>query len=197
MQPPGALDRKHASPPYLVLSCSAESPESKNRCIRRRLAATQLVEIADGNQTPHQFTPTTRIHSLQRYIHARQPHSCVLFQNSQFHLVQPPRIRDHLDVRDLVSLCPELRATRTRRRAASNDFRRVDWIFDSMRQLQLPDSQLFVLGALKAAGALSLLIGFALPWIGIAAAAGLIVFFLSAIAFTLRVRWYSHLPFPA
>jgi hypothetical protein len=81
--------------------------------------------------------------------------------------------------------------------AASNDFRRVDWILASVNRLQLPHSQLFMLGALKAAGALGLLVGFAIPWIGVVAAAGLVLFFLAAIAFALRVRWYEHLPFPA
>lgn len=81
--------------------------------------------------------------------------------------------------------------------AASNDFRRVDWILASMDRLKLPYSQLFPLGALKAAGALGLLAGIFIPSIGVAAATGLVLFFLAAIVFALRVRWYSHLPFPA
>lgn len=80
--------------------------------------------------------------------------------------------------------------------AASNDFRRVDWILASMDRLRLPYSQLPLLGALKAAGALGLLAGLLLPMVGIAAAAGLVLFFVAAIVFALRVRWYSHLPFP-
>lgn len=81
--------------------------------------------------------------------------------------------------------------------AASNDFRRVGWILASMDRLGLPYSQLFLLGALKAAGAVGLLAGLFIPAVGIAASAGLVLFFLAAIAFALRVRWYSHLPFPA
>jgi hypothetical protein len=80
--------------------------------------------------------------------------------------------------------------------AAGNDFRRVAWIVANMERLGISRSRLWMLGALKTAGAIGLLVGFALPSVGIAAAAGLIVFFLGAIVFTLRARWYSHLPFP-
>lgn len=81
--------------------------------------------------------------------------------------------------------------------AASNDFRRVDWILASMDRLGLPYSQLLPLGVAKAAGGIGLLAGLLFPAVGIAAAAGLVLFFVAAIIFALRVRWYSHLPFPA
>jgi len=58
------------------------------------------------------------------------------------------------------------------------------------------DSWLFTLGALKAAGALGLLTGICIPVIGIAAALGLGLFFVGAIVVVMRVRWYSHLPWP-
>jgi hypothetical protein len=81
--------------------------------------------------------------------------------------------------------------------AASNDFRRVSWVLANMDKLSIPRSWLFTLGALKTSGAVGLLVGVAIPGVGIVAAAGLVLFFLGAIASTLRVRWYSHLPFPA
>jgi hypothetical protein len=81
--------------------------------------------------------------------------------------------------------------------AASNDFRRVGWVLDNMDKLGIPRSWLFTLGALKTAGAVGLLVGLAIPGVGIVAAACLFLFFLGAIASTLRVHWYSHLPFPA
>jgi hypothetical protein len=58
-------------------------------------------------------------------------------------------------------------------------------------------SWLFTLGILKAAGALGLLVGIGIPLIGLAAAVGLVLFFIGAIIVVLRARWYSHLPWPA
>jgi DoxX-like protein len=51
--------------------------------------------------------------------------------------------------------------------------------------------------ALKAAGALGLLVGIRVPLIGTAAAVVLVLFFVGAIAVVISVRWYSHLPWPA
>ena len=81
--------------------------------------------------------------------------------------------------------------------AAANDFTRAEWLRASMTRLQVPDSWSFPLGALKAAGALGLLVGIGVPLIGIAASAGLVLFFLGAIVTAMRARWYSHLPYPA
>jgi hypothetical protein len=47
------------------------------------------------------------------------------------------------------------------------------------------------MGVLKAAGAVGLLVGIALPLIGIAAAIGLTLFFVGAIVTHLRARDYS------
>ncbi|PYK10075.1 MAG: hypothetical protein DME65_10740, partial [Verrucomicrobia bacterium] len=41
-----------------------------------------------------------------------------------------------------------------------------------------------------------LVIGIAVPLIGVAAAIGLMLFFVGAIAVVMRARWYSHLPWP-
>ena len=48
-----------------------------------------------------------------------------------------------------------------------------------------------MLGILKAAGAIGLLVGIAVPQIGIAAAAGLVLFFIAAIITHLRAHDYS------
>jgi hypothetical protein len=48
-----------------------------------------------------------------------------------------------------------------------------------------------MLGTLKAAGALGLLIGIRVPLIGIAAAVGLVLFFVGAIVTHLRAHDYS------
>jgi hypothetical protein len=60
--------------------------------------------------------------------------------------------------------------------AATNDFIRPKWLLGNMSKLGVKESSLPVLGILKAVGALELLIGIAVPLIGIAAAAGLTLF---------------------
>lgn len=60
-----------------------------------------------------------------------------------------------------------------------------------MAKVGVPESRLTLLGALKAAGALGLLIGIGVPRIGTAAAAGLVLFFIGAIITHLRARDYS------
>jgi hypothetical protein len=80
--------------------------------------------------------------------------------------------------------------------AAAVDFRRPQWVLDNIAKWGGRHSWLLPLGALKAAGALGLLIGISAPLIGVAAAIGLVLFFVGAIAVVIRARWYSHLPWP-
>jgi hypothetical protein len=81
--------------------------------------------------------------------------------------------------------------------AATNDFLHVEWVLENMDRLGISRIWVSPLGFLKAAGGLGLLAGIWWPQIGAAAAAGLILFFIGAMASAIRVRWYSHLPFPA
>lgn len=81
--------------------------------------------------------------------------------------------------------------------AAANDFRRVGWILDAMDRLKVQRSRLPLLGILKTVGATGLLVGIAVPWIGVAAGSGLTLFFVCAILQVLRCRWFAHLPYPA
>jgi hypothetical protein len=81
--------------------------------------------------------------------------------------------------------------------AAIVDFRRPQWVLDNMTRWGGSHSWLFILGVLKAAGALGLLAGIGAPLIGVAAAVGLVMFFVGAIAVVIRAGWYSHLPWPA
>jgi hypothetical protein len=81
--------------------------------------------------------------------------------------------------------------------AATNDFTRATWVLANMTTLGVPQAWLFTLGALKAAGALGLLVGIGIPLIGVAAAVGLVLFFVGAIVTALRAHWYAHLPYPA
>jgi hypothetical protein len=81
--------------------------------------------------------------------------------------------------------------------AATNDFMRAEMVLASMNRLGVPESQLFLLGALKAAGAAGLLVGIGVPAIGLAAAVGLVLFFVGAIVTAVRAHWYTHVPQPA
>jgi hypothetical protein len=56
--------------------------------------------------------------------------------------------------------------------AATADFTRPAWLLHNMSKLGVPESRLPTLGMLKAAGAVGLLIGLAVPSIGAAAAIG-------------------------
>jgi hypothetical protein len=80
--------------------------------------------------------------------------------------------------------------------AATVDFLRSEWILVNMTRYGVPHERLSALGALKAAGALGLLVGIGVPLIGIAASVGLILYFVGAIVTVIRARVYSHIPFP-
>jgi DoxX-like family len=80
--------------------------------------------------------------------------------------------------------------------AAIVDFRRPQWVLDNVAKWGGSHSWLFPLGALKAAGALGLLMGIGVPLLGIAAAVGLILFFVGATTVVIRAGWYSHLRWP-
>jgi DoxX-like family len=75
--------------------------------------------------------------------------------------------------------------------AATNDFTRPQWLVTNMTKLGVPASWLTPLGVLKAAGALGLLVGIGVPWIGTAAAVGLTLFFVGALFTHLRAHDYS------
>lgn len=75
--------------------------------------------------------------------------------------------------------------------SATLDFIRYKQILVNMARVGVPESWLTTLGILKAAGALGLLVGIGVPLIGIAAAIGLILFFIAAIITHLRGRDYS------
>jgi hypothetical protein len=65
-----------------------------------------------------------------------------------------------------------------------------------MKRLGVQERCLTALGILKALGALGLLADIGIPLIGVAAAAGLVLFFVGAIVTVMRARWYAHLPYP-
>ena len=75
--------------------------------------------------------------------------------------------------------------------AAANDFIRPKWLLWNMAQLGVPESSLPILGTLKAAGAVGLLVGIGVPLIGVLAAAGLTLFFIAALSTHIRAHDHS------
>jgi type III secretory pathway component EscS len=75
--------------------------------------------------------------------------------------------------------------------SATLDFVRYKQVLINMAKAGVSESWITTLGLLKAIGALGLLVGIILPPIGIAAGAGLVLFFFGAIATHLRAHDYS------
>ena len=80
--------------------------------------------------------------------------------------------------------------------SAIADLLRADWLLDNMRRYGVPEWALIPLAVIKLTGAVGLLIGLAVPTIGLAAALGLTLYFLGAVITVIRARWYSHIIFP-
>jgi hypothetical protein len=79
---------------------------------------------------------------------------------------------------------------------ATADFTRPAWLMDNMTSLGLSEERLAPLGVIKAVGAAGLLVGFAVPLIGAAAAAGLVLYFILALGTVLRARCFDQIPYP-
>jgi hypothetical protein len=78
--------------------------------------------------------------------------------------------------------------------AAVADFRYAKFALANSIRLGVPRSWLPMLGTLKVAGASGLLLGLlGVPYIDVAAAVGLILFFLGAIGAHLRAREHRHI----
>ena len=75
--------------------------------------------------------------------------------------------------------------------SATLDFVRDKQVLINMAKAGVSDSWIATFGALKAAGALGLLVGIAVPLIGVAAASGLVLFFIGAVVTHLRAHDYS------
>jgi hypothetical protein len=78
--------------------------------------------------------------------------------------------------------------------AATVDVTRPEWLLGTMAKARVPQSWLFSLGALKAAGALGVLAGIGAPLLGIAASAGLVLFFIGALMTHFRARYWDIAP---
>lgn len=69
---------------------------------------------------------------------------------------------------------------------AAADLSRSEWVIANMGNVGVPRPWLVPLAILKLAGAFGLLIGIAVPLLGVAAAAGLTLFFVGAIITHIR-----------
>jgi hypothetical protein len=73
---------------------------------------------------------------------------------------------------------------------------RAQWIVQALSDYGVPSGWWPWLGAAKIAGAVGLLVGLFVPFIGVAAGIGLILYFTGAVVTVVRARWYAHIPFP-
>jgi hypothetical protein len=70
------------------------------------------------------------------------------------------------------------------------------FVVDNLVDYGVPRSWWPWLGAAKALGAAGLLVGLAVPTVGMAAAAGLTVYFTGAVITVVRARAFGHIPYP-
>lgn len=75
-------------------------------------------------------------------------------------------------------------------------FAKQQFVVEPLEQYGVPRSWWNWLALAKSAGALGLIVGFFVPAIGVAAAVGLILYFLGAAATTVRARSYRTTVFP-
>jgi DoxX-like family len=81
--------------------------------------------------------------------------------------------------------------------AAAADLAQPKWVLANMEEVGVPRSWLLPLAVLKGAGAAGLLLGLlGVRPLGIAAAAGLVLFFTGALATHLRARAVHNIAFP-
>ena len=70
------------------------------------------------------------------------------------------------------------------------------FVVDNLVDYGVPESWWPWLGVAKGLGAVGLLVGLAVPAIGVAAATGLTVYFTGAVITVVRARAYGHIPYP-
>ncbi|GAB3411328.1 DoxX family protein [Flindersiella endophytica] len=82
--------------------------------------------------------------------------------------------------------------------AAGVDVVRPAFLLKNGAEAGIPESWLPMLGLLKLAGAIGLLLGLlGIHWIGVAAATGLVLYFVGAVGALVRARVYHQLGYPA
>ncbi|MFF5564391.1 DoxX family protein [Streptomyces sp. NPDC012623] len=78
--------------------------------------------------------------------------------------------------------------------SAFADITRAERIVTSLSELGVPDSWFVPLGLVKIAGALGLVIGLWVPFLGVAAAIGVVLYFIGALITHLRVKDHAVAP---
>lgn len=77
------------------------------------------------------------------------------------------------------------------------DYARAPFVLANSAEVQLPPAALPYLATLKLAGTVGLVAGLlGVPWLGLAAGAGLIAFFVGAILAHVRARVFHNIAFP-
>ncbi|MEV3890914.1 DoxX family protein [Streptomyces anulatus] len=77
-------------------------------------------------------------------------------------------------------------------------YTRAPFVLANSAEVRVPPAALPYLATLKLAGAVGLLIGLiGVPWLGLAAGAGLIAFFVGAVLAHVRARVFHNFAFPA
>lgn len=79
---------------------------------------------------------------------------------------------------------------------AAADLARARFVLANSAEVGVPQSWITPLALCKAAGGLGLLAGFVVPALGCAAATGLVLFFLGAVAVHVKTRVLHNLAFP-
>ncbi|MFC3451681.1 DoxX family protein [Amycolatopsis speibonae] len=81
---------------------------------------------------------------------------------------------------------------------AAADLARVPFVLKNSAEVDVPPSWIPPLASLKAAGAAGLLLGLlGVPFVGTAAAVGLVLFYVGAVATHVRARVFYNIAFPA
>lgn len=73
---------------------------------------------------------------------------------------------------------------------------RAKWVVEPLADYGVPPSWWPWLGTAKAAGAAGLLVGLAVPLVGVMAGIGLVLYFAGAVITVVRAKAYTHIPFP-
>lgn len=81
--------------------------------------------------------------------------------------------------------------------SALQKLRRDPMVMASMRAVGVPESRVPLLAVLEILGAIGLIVGIWIPWVGTAAAAGLALYFLGAVIAHVRVRSAAKEALPA
>jgi hypothetical protein len=80
--------------------------------------------------------------------------------------------------------------------SAYSIFTKAAFVIEPLQSYGVPESWWFMLGLAKAAGAVGLVVGLFIPFIGVAAAIGIILYFLGAVTTVLRARSYKTVVYP-